>query len=199
MKLTAVERRKLFAMPNPVTITGRTSSITNSFVNSIIPVVEPTDAEIENALDILGMQDQMCCAYCGDQHTEWDHLRPLVVDKMPTGYISEIHNLVPSCGKCNQSKGNKDWYPWMFGRARLSPASRGITGFAARAERLKAYEAWAEPIKINFEGLVGSDIWNTHWSNHRHLIALMRDAQDVASQIREKVRCTYLEKDPTRP
>ena len=42
-----------------------------------------------------------------------DHLRPLVKDKEPTGYISEIHNLVPSCGKCNQSKGNKEWKAWM--------------------------------------------------------------------------------------
>lgn len=46
-------------------------------------------------------------AYCGEQYKEWDHLNSLVENKRPTGYILEIHNLVPACGGCNQSKGNK--------------------------------------------------------------------------------------------
>jgi len=99
---------KAFAMPSVQTMMSRKSSITNAFVNSLIPVVEPTVDEIEEALRILGMSaDDVRCAYCGDVSTEWDHLRPLVVNRRPTGYISEIGNLVPACGKCNQSKGNK--------------------------------------------------------------------------------------------
>lgn len=97
----------VFRMPTPMKISGRSSSITNAFVNSIIPIIMPTSAQVEQALHILGMgYNSIRCAYCGDPQTEWDHLRPLVVDKQPTGYISEIHNLVPACGKCNQSKGN---------------------------------------------------------------------------------------------
>ena len=80
------------------------------------------------------------CAYCGGVASEWDHLRPLVKDKKPTGYISEIHNLVPSCGKCNQSKGNKEWKTWMLSTARLSPTARGIKDISARVKRLEAYE-----------------------------------------------------------
>ncbi len=102
-----------FKMPKPVKISGRSSSITNSFVNAIIPVIVPTEPEVAKALEILGMGDRPVCSYCGDPFTEWDHLRPLIVDKKPTGYISEIHNLVPACGKCNQSKGNKHWRTWM--------------------------------------------------------------------------------------
>jgi endonuclease I len=60
--------------------------------------------------------------------------RPLVVDKKPTGYISEIQNLVPSCGKCNQSKGNKNWKLWITSEAKLSPASRGISNIENRIE-----------------------------------------------------------------
>ena len=41
--------KNVFNMPNPVTIMGRSSSITNSFVNGIIPVIEPTEAEIKEA------------------------------------------------------------------------------------------------------------------------------------------------------
>ena len=110
-----------FAMPKPVRITGRSSSITNSFVNGVIPVVVPSEAEVREALEILGMLERVTCSYCGDTSTEWDHLRPLVDKQRPTGYISEIHNLVPACGKCNQSKGNKHWLTWMRSTARLSP------------------------------------------------------------------------------
>ncbi|MFL6304101.1 MAG: HNH endonuclease [Candidatus Sulfotelmatobacter sp.] len=46
------------------------------------------------------------CAYCGNKSTEWDHLRPIITNQEPTGYITEISDLVPRCGKCNQSKGN---------------------------------------------------------------------------------------------
>jgi len=92
-------------MPTPMKITGRSSSITNAFINSIIPVVLPSAEEVKQALEILGMTaETFQCAYCGSIASEWDHLRPLVKGKKPTGYISEIHNLVPSCGKCNQSK-----------------------------------------------------------------------------------------------
>ncbi len=101
---------ELFRMPTPMKITGRSSSITNSFVTSIIPTIVPTEQQVKEALAVLGMdKDTFECAYCGDTASEWDHLRPLVLKKEPTGYISEIHNLVPSCGKCNQSKGNKSW------------------------------------------------------------------------------------------
>ena len=39
----------LFRMPTPMKITGRSSSITNAFINSIIPVVTPTEAEVKEA------------------------------------------------------------------------------------------------------------------------------------------------------
>jgi len=86
----------VFMMPKTVNITGRSSSITNAFVNGIIPAIYPTEEEIMQSLEILGLDaNDLRCAYCGDPATEWDHLRPLVKDKKPTGYISEIYNLVP--------------------------------------------------------------------------------------------------------
>lgn len=176
-----------FAMPKPVRITGRSSSITNSFVNGIIPVVPPTDEQVDHALRILGMTEAVTCAYCGDRPTEWDHLRPLVVDKQPTGYISEIHNLVPACGKCNQSKGNKPWRTWMFSSARLSPATRGIGGIEERAERLTAYELWDEPTRVDFQSVVGEELWAQHWRNHAAILKAMRDSEATVELIRERV------------
>ena len=78
-----------FSMPKQIKITGRLTSVTNAFVNSVIPVVKPTEEEVEEALRMLGMLDKPACAYCGDLHTERDHLRPLVIDRRPTGYIGD--------------------------------------------------------------------------------------------------------------
>lgn len=191
---------RFFRMPTPVRITGRTSSITNSFINGIIPVVAPTNDEVGEALSLLDMLEQVACAYCGDPHTEWDHLRPLVIGKQPTGYISEIHNLVPACGKCNQSKGNKNWREWMFSGAPLSPRTRAKSGLTRRAERLAAYEAWMRPTRLDFEELVGADVWALHWHNYERLIALMKSAEETASLIRNTVKANYLlgrESQPT--
>lgn len=182
-------RHPQFAMPKPVRITGRTSSITNSFVNGIIPVIMPTFEQVEEALSVLGMEE-VVCAYCGTTATEWDHLRPLVVDKMPTGFISEIHNLVPSCGKCNQSKGNKHWREWLYSSAKLSPTTRGILDVAERAARLDAYERWGSPTRLDFATLAGQDLWAEHWRNHAKIMAMMQEAEVTAARIRVLVAGT---------
>src|ERR1700686_3805297 len=102
-------------LPRPLKITSRSSSITNSFVQAIVPTIDPSSEEIVEALRILGMSpESMACVYCGARTTDWDHLRPLVKNKRPTGYISEIRNLVPACGPCNQSKGASDWRTWIL-------------------------------------------------------------------------------------
>jgi hypothetical protein len=187
-----------FAMPKPVRITGRSSSITNSFVNGIIPVIWPTAAQVDEALEILGM-DKAVCAYCGDVATEWDHFRPLVVAQKPTGYISEIHNLVPACGKCNQSKGNKDWRTWMMGAARLSPANRNVPDIESRFARLEAYEQWGTPTKVGFEALIGPELWEEHWRNHDELLALMKKAEQTAEAIRQRVAAAHAPVEPPVP
>lgn len=182
----------MFQMPNAVTISARSSSLTNSFVNSIIPVFQPSEDEIVEALSILGMTPEtVSCAYCGATATEWDHLRPLVKAKRPTGYVSEIANLVPACGKCNQSKGGSDWREWMTGPAKLSPRTRGVPDLDLRIERLDAYSKWREPMCVDFEELVGSDLWSQHWDNHRRLLEMVTDCQQTADVIRSLVRQTH--------
>ncbi|WP_206427502.1 HNH endonuclease [Leucobacter chromiireducens] len=178
---------KLFAMPKPVRITARASSITNSFVNGVIPVIAPTASEIRDALEVLGMVAEVSCSYCGGTSTEWDHLRPLVVNQRPTGFISEIQNLVPACGKCNQSKGNKPWKAWMLSAAPLSPKTRGIADLAQRALRLEDYERWREPTCVDFESLVTPQLWQLHWQHHATVLGAMQEAESVAARIRAEI------------
>jgi hypothetical protein len=148
----------LCGMLTPMKITGRSSSITSAFINSIIPVVPPSSA------------------------SEWDHLRPLVKDKKSSGYISEIHNLVLSCGTCNQSKGNNEWKTRIVGTAKLFPKARGIKGIPARVKRLEAYENSKAPTKMNFSAVVGQAVWARHHDNLLRVQSVMRESQELAAK-----------------
>jgi hypothetical protein len=186
-------RRKLLAdafwMPSVQTMVSRKSSITNAFVNAIIPpTIPPTPNEIHEALTILGMEPtDVRCAYCGDKATEWDHLRPLVAKRRPTGFISEIGNLVPACGKCNQSKGGSDWRKWILGKAKLSPTGRGLLDTADRVARLERYEQWRPPTRIDFESIIGGDQWEHYWSLCESVIDELRQCQEHADALRAKI------------
>jgi hypothetical protein len=180
--------RSCFRCPTAVSITARSSSITNSFVQLLIPVVEPTEDQIKEALDILQLSPtDLRCVYCGDPSTEWDHLRPLVTNQRPTGYVTEIQNLVPACGKCNQSKGKKPWREWMFSAAQRSPANRGIADLTKRAAIIERYESWGSPIQIDFEAAAGAELWADYWQHWKAVLELMRHAQTSSSSIRQKV------------
>lgn len=181
--------KDVFNMPKSVKITGRASGITNAFVNGIVPVIAPTEEEIKQALSILGMTDKtICCAYCGDTYTEWDHLNPLIINKQATGYISEIHNLIPSCGKCNQSKGNKNWKKWMYSNAKKSPLSKGIKDIDERCAKIEKYILWGNPIKIDFEAIIGKEKWNEHWKNCNKIKQLMESSQELSDEIKYQVQ-----------
>ncbi len=193
-------RRKLlaaaFQMPAVASMVSRKSSITNAFVNTLIPQIPPTIEEIEEALTVLGMDAaDVRCAYCGNAKTEWDHLRPLVVKQRPTGIISEIANLVPSCNKCNQSKGNSAWRLWIMSfTARHSPTKRGVKDVADRVARLEAYEQWRTPTLIDFEAVLGKEEWDAYWKLWEAVNADMRRCQGVANSCRSKV-IEWLSKD----
>lgn len=174
-------------MSTQMKLSGRVAGITNAFIHSIIPVLPPSADEVRQALDILGMTPEtLQCAFCGGFACEWDHLRPLVKNRRPSGYISEIHNLVPSCSKCNQSKGNREWKDWMASAAALSPTARGVQDVAERIRRLEAYENWCAPVKLDYEAIVGKDVWTQHWQNLERVQSLLSESQDLAEEINRR-------------
>ena len=180
-------------MPTVIKITGRTSSITNAFGNGIIPSVQPTQEQIKKALNILGMTEEtICCSYCGNPCTEWDHFHPLIIDKKPTGYISEINNLVPACSKCNQSKGNKNWRVWIESDAKQSPKTRKIPDLQERIKKLENYEEQCKCTKLKFEEIPEiKDEWVKYWSNHDELLEQMRKYQVLADKIQKDILKYY--------
>jgi hypothetical protein len=180
--------RSICQLPKVSTVSGRSSSITNAFINAILPVHKPADDEVLEALAILEMSaDNIRCAYCGDKNTEWDHLRPIIRGKKPTGYITEIANLVPACGKCNQSKGGSDWKAWMLGPALQSPQSRGTVDIERRVALLEKYESWRTPVHVNFEKVVEPELWMRHNENWTDVLALLDKSQQLAKEIRRSI------------
>ena len=176
-------------MPQPVSIAGRSSSISNSFANGIIPCIEPSKEEIHNALSVLGMkEDDVRCAYCGEPFSEWDHLNPLIINKEPTGYISEINNLVPACGKCNQSKGNKKWEEWFIGDSPRAQEIRQNNDYNDRKAKLKKYEKEFKPRRINFEELIGKKEWDEYKSARDKILDAMKNCQEKQNSIKKVVR-----------
>jgi hypothetical protein len=172
----------------PLKITSRTSSITNSFVQAIIPMDSYSEEQRAEALAKLGMtMERLSCIYCGSPTTDWDHLRPLVRDSRPTGYISEIKNLVPSCGPCNQSKGAADWKAWMVGKARGSPTTRGVTDIVNRVSRLDEFVSWGNVSRLSFENMVPHDMWRDYWDQLDKVTDAMRAAQQKATLVRQHI------------
>jgi hypothetical protein len=187
-ELLARELAATFRMPSVQTMVSRKSSITNAFVNALVPTINPTPEEIHEALTILGMvSSDVRCAYCGDKKSEWDHLRPIVYKQRPTGFISEIANLVPSCGKCNQSKGGTNWREWMLSGRGQSPSARKIPDLAARVARLESYERWRSPTRIDFEAIIGSADWEAYWQLWTDVNEELRKCQEVANALRIRV------------
>lgn len=186
-------RGRFCQLPSPGSITGRSSSITNAFFNALIPIVPPTLEEELRALEILGIApDDLRCAYCGDKSTEWDHLHPIISNQLPTGYITEIANLVPSCGKCNQSKGKSDWHSWMLGNAKLSPKTRKVPDIQQRVARLQVYEQEFKPQLVDFRAMVSAELWDRHTENRKRVLELMRESQLLASEIRSIIAMAHL-------
>lgn len=173
----------------PLKVTSRTSSVANGFVQAIIPSVEPTSEEVDEALAQLGMTlGTIKCIYCGDRATDWDHLRPLVSGKRPTGYINEIRNLVPSCGPCNQSKSGSNWRDWMKGAARGSPRTRGIPDLPDRIARLERFIDWGGVKPLNLGELAGAEQWDAYWARLGAVELAMKEAQAHAVMVQGAIR-----------
>ena len=108
-------------IPPKTTITSRTSTITSQFARTKAPYLNPTHVQLTERYALFGMDSTTAsCVYCGGAQTEWDHLFAIVNDNKWTGYFTEVNNLIPACGKCNQSRGKKPYAEWMLSNAVLS-------------------------------------------------------------------------------
>jgi hypothetical protein len=75
------------------------------------------------------------CAYCGSPDVRrWDHIVAI-----STGGETVIGNIAPACQPCDDSKQHRPFDIWMRGKARNSPATRGIPDIERRIEAINYY------------------------------------------------------------
>lgn len=177
--------RQVYQPPGGESIGARASAMRSAFVRSLIPNVLPSELELANAFSLLKLDaDDLRCVYCGNTSTEWDHFFPVMREGQPTGYLTRIQNLVPACGKCNQSKGNRYWKDWMTSTAPLSPTTRGVTKLNQKIKRLQSFEAWGAEAMVDFETVLGSDAMKRHNDYLKQILGLMTEAETHSKALR---------------
>ena len=75
----------------------------------------------------------------------------------------------------------------MLSNAKQSPKSRGVKDIDLRMSRLREYENWTQPTKIDFEAIVGKEMWQQHWANWEQVQDTMKQAQILASEINKLI------------
>ncbi len=177
--------------PTIKTITGRSSAIRAAFIKAIIPEIKPTEEEIDACLAHLPhTQSGKYCSYCGIiEATEWDHFRAVTEKQEPTGYITDIYNLVPACGKCNQSKGNKKWYEWIETKAANAPGGRSdVKNLNEIMANLSSFEKWSDQFRFKMsDQFLNSSEVNDYLNDCKVLIDKLSVYQDKAVLLKQKV------------
>ena len=167
-----------FKMPTKSDLKGRSSTISNAFTISITPYISPTDDQVADFYKALDIQEGQC-AYCLGDGNGRDHLKPLVRNGMPTGYITDINNLVPCCQACNSSKGAKDFQTWYLSPKNIKRLkSRGLTETQIN-HRFNVVSQFENKIgtPIDYESIVGHDLWEEFNARRKAMIQQLQENQ----------------------
>lgn len=181
-------KKKEFKLPNATTLSGRKSTIAKSFSDGIAPRLQPTREEHEQFIKFFPKVDgNHKCAYCGDRFEYYEHFRPLVIGTKPTGYGSDIYNLVPSCGNCNQNKGNSNWKEWMDDNRNAGRADK--FAHRKRVDQLKNFEKWGEEkvIFIDYEKVVGSEKWQQYMKDYQTICETLNEMHKLQKEIKSVI------------
>ena len=170
-------------------IATRLTSLNGAFVNAVIP----RNADlltVEENLRTFGFEVEEC-VYCGQRGArDWDHFRPIVRGGRPSGHYHTTWNLVRACGRCNQSKGGKDWDKWITGSAKGSPKTRGVVDLEDRIRRLKKYELEGDRQSASSDLFANVDaiLRDRYWGYLERIRVIFDDAEKDAAEIRKQAR-----------
>ena len=140
------------------------------------------------ALSLLGMDDtNLRCSYCGQPATDFDHFRPVVKGRRPTGFATDVRNMVPACGPCNQSKGGQYWRDWIMGKS-IGAQRTHDPWREDRILRLEQFEKWSAHSPLNIDAIVGRGRMLAYWQRLEQIKEEMQDAQAEADSIRALVQ-----------
>ena len=175
---------KRFKLTTKANLKGRSSTISNAFAISITPYIYPTSEEITDFYDLLAIEEGQC-AYCLGDANAMDHIKPLVTDGLPTGYITDIHNLVPCCSACNSAKGKKDFSEWYLSKNNVDRLHKKGLSNDKIQERFSVIKNYISRIGVplNYQEILGDDLWNEYLSRRKNLIAALRENQEFCDKL----------------
>ena len=127
----------------------------------------------------------------GGKYDYLEHFRPLVEKGQPTGYGSDIYNLVPSCSSCNVRKGNMTWQDWM--QNEHNPGVSDEKEHAKRFSTLLEFDSWGkdETAFVNYEKLIGSKKWKEYQEGYAEIIKYIEKIHPIQKEIKALVNKTY--------
>ncbi len=135
------------------------------------------------------------CAYCLSSATTVDHFRPLVENGLPTGYITDINNLVPCCSDCNSRKGGKYWRDWYLSESNIRRLKeKGLTDETIQ-ERLRCLERFETLTKekLDYEEILGKEKWHEFLERKNRLNAQLHEDQMFCDDLYKEI-IEYLKK-----
>ena len=157
-------------------ISGRSSTISHAFASALATVDVYDETTLIDSLKLLGqeIEEPLRCVYCMSPARSIDHLNGLVDNKRYTGHGHVIGNLVPSCERCNTSKGGKPWREF----------AKSIEMPKEQFDRIASYETKAPPavseaeLKLHYPDLMEA------YERLRNLTQdLLRAADNIATEI----------------
>lgn len=187
-----------FKMPARTTIKGRVTTIRNSAFNGILPVEKPDKEDIAFIEEKIGTdksKSAFLCGYCGKSiSSQKDHINPLIIDGKPSGYIHEISNLIPSCESCNSIKSN-DTLEQFFDNPKFT-CKLSESELIDRKRIVEEYQEYfrkkyGKLVKLNFEQIVDSDLWEEYLNKTEEILELMRSTSDMYNKIKAELSTYY--------
>ena len=153
-----------FKMPGKANLRNRSSTINNAFAIAITPYLPPSSDNLDWYYAELGITPDQC-GYCLQASNSVDHIMPLVRNGLPTGYITNIYNLIPCCSTCNSKKGAKDfrsWYCHDDNVSRLRAMGLSIEQIQERYSTICRFIEKHIPKPLDYETILGKEKWEEY-------------------------------------
>lgn len=173
-----------FKLPTKSDLKSRTSTINNAFAISITPYIFPSATEINAFLQDLQIKEGQC-AYCLGEANAMDHVKPLVTNGLPTGYITEIRNLVPCCSACNSAKGAKDFRVWYKSPSNIERLHKKGLSDNQINDRFNILSSFIDriPQPINYKEILGKELWEEYLNRKAEMLALLKEDQKFCDRL----------------
>ena len=162
----------------------RKTTISHAFASALSIPDEFEINLVSNAISLLGQNpnNDLLCAYCGNEAKTWDHINAIVLNGEFSGNGHQINNLIPCCKTCNSQKGNKNWEIFLRENKQLTPID-----LENRIQRIKNYIGDNNVNLLEIINEYCSQLLQDFQIKKEEVLNLLQEADEIAAQIRNVV------------